>query len=58
MINVVNGKNNTYKAVRIVGETYNLLYTVWCTNEHELYDMVVRTVHSLAKGGKAVLTKA
>ncbi|KAF2450826.1 Arylsulphatase [Karstenula rhodostoma CBS 690.94] len=31
--------NNTYKAVRIIGERYNLLYTVWCTNEHELYDM-------------------
>ncbi|KAH4348839.1 arylsulfatase [Parastagonospora nodorum] len=35
----VNVPNNTYKAVRIIGERYNLLYTVWCTNEHELYDM-------------------
>ncbi|KAH8660228.1 alkaline-phosphatase-like protein [Xylariales sp. PMI_506] len=31
--------NNTYKAVRIVGHGYNLLYTVWCNNEHELYDL-------------------
>ncbi|PKS08523.1 hypothetical protein jhhlp_004908 [Lomentospora prolificans] len=31
--------NNTYKAIRVVGEGYNLYYSVWCTNEHELYDM-------------------
>ncbi|KAF3762219.1 Arylsulphatase [Cryphonectria parasitica EP155] len=31
--------NNTYKAVRIISDSYNLLYTVWCTNEHELYDL-------------------
>ncbi|RYN53297.1 Arylsulfatase [Alternaria tenuissima] len=31
--------NNTYKTVRVVGEEYDLAYTVWCTNEHELYDM-------------------
>ncbi|KAK7224561.1 hypothetical protein V2G26_012564 [Clonostachys chloroleuca] len=31
--------NNTYKALRVVGEGYNLYYSVWCTNEHELYDM-------------------
>jgi N-acetylglucosamine-6-sulfatase len=31
--------NNTYKTVRVVGEEYDLSYTVWCTNEHELYDM-------------------
>jgi N-acetylglucosamine-6-sulfatase len=31
--------NNTYKTVRVVGEQYDLSYTVWCTNEHELYDM-------------------
>ncbi|TEA13853.1 Arylsulfatase [Colletotrichum sidae] len=31
--------NNTYKALRVVGEGYNLYYAVWCTNEHELYDM-------------------
>ncbi|KAL4960097.1 sulfatase family protein [Aspergillus stella-maris] len=31
--------NNTYKTVRIIGENYNLAYTVWCSNEHELYDL-------------------
>ncbi|KAL4938463.1 hypothetical protein BDV06DRAFT_225995 [Aspergillus oleicola] len=31
--------NNTYKSVRIIGENYNLAYTVWCSNEHELYDL-------------------
>ncbi|PSR99254.1 alkaline-phosphatase-like protein [Coniella lustricola] len=31
--------NNTYKAVRILGESYNLYYSVWCNNEHELYDL-------------------
>ncbi|KAJ9616916.1 hypothetical protein H2200_000636 [Cladophialophora chaetospira] len=31
--------NHTYKALRIVGEGYDLLYTVWCSNEHELYDL-------------------
>lgn len=33
--------NNTYKAVRVISGSYNLLYTVWCTNEHELYDLTV-----------------
>lgn len=31
--------NNTYKALRLVGENYNLLYTVWCTGEREFYDL-------------------
>lgn len=31
--------NNTYKAVRIIGDEYDLYYAVWCTNEHELYDL-------------------
>ncbi|PWY78993.1 arylsulfatase [Aspergillus eucalypticola CBS 122712] len=31
--------NNTYKALRIRGSEYNLYYSVWCNNEHELYDM-------------------
>ncbi|KAL4999795.1 alkaline-phosphatase-like protein [Aspergillus recurvatus] len=31
--------NNTYKSVRIIGEGYNLYYSVWCNNEHELYDL-------------------
>lgn len=33
--------NHTYKALRVVGEDYNLLYTVWCSGEHELYDLTV-----------------
>ncbi|PVH95205.1 Arylsulphatase [Periconia macrospinosa] len=35
----VRGQNNTYKALRISGDQYNIMYSVWCTNEHELYDM-------------------
>ncbi|KAK5138261.1 hypothetical protein LTR08_003322 [Meristemomyces frigidus] len=31
--------NHTYKALRVVSEEYNLLYTVWCSGEHELYDL-------------------
>lgn len=33
--------NHTYKALRVVGEEYNLLYVVWCSGEHELYEMTV-----------------
>lgn len=36
--------NNTYKALRLIGESYNLYYSVWCTNETELYDMTVSTL--------------
>ncbi|CEJ87402.1 hypothetical protein VHEMI04403 [[Torrubiella] hemipterigena] len=32
-------QNNTYKALRVVSPSWNLYYSVWCTNEHELYDM-------------------
>jgi hypothetical protein len=32
-------ENNTYKAIRIFGPGYNLYYSIWCNNEHELYDM-------------------
>ncbi|KAE8154437.1 alkaline-phosphatase-like protein [Aspergillus avenaceus] len=32
-------RNNTYKALRVLGDGYNLYYSVWCTNEHELYDL-------------------
>ena len=32
---------NTYKSVRLIGKGYSLYYSVWCTNEHELYDMSV-----------------
>ncbi|KAF9094816.1 hypothetical protein BGX23_001531 [Mortierella sp. AD031] len=31
---------NTYKSVRLIGQGYNLLYTVWCTGEKEYYDLV------------------
>jgi hypothetical protein len=34
-------ENNTYKAIRIFGPGYNLYYSIWCNNEHELYDMSV-----------------
>ncbi|KAI1395936.1 Arylsulphatase [Hypoxylon fuscum] len=34
-------QNNTYKALRLSGPGYNLYYSVWCNNEHELYDMSV-----------------
>lgn len=33
--------NHTYKALRIESNDYSLLYTVWCSGEHELYDMIV-----------------
>ncbi|KAK9778990.1 hypothetical protein SCAR479_04226 [Seiridium cardinale] len=32
-------KNNTYKAIRLIGEGYNIYYSVWCNNEHEFYDI-------------------
>ena len=32
--------NHTYKALRVIGKDYSLLYTVWCSGEHELYDLV------------------
>jgi len=31
--------NNTYKALRIIGKDYNLYYSVWCNDEHELYNL-------------------
>ncbi|KAG0164068.1 hypothetical protein DFQ30_010563 [Apophysomyces sp. BC1015] len=30
---------NTYKTLRVISETYNWMYAVWCTGEHELYDL-------------------
>ncbi|KAF4434834.1 putative arylsulfatase [Fusarium austroafricanum] len=35
----INMPNNTYKGVRIVHEDYDLYYSAWCNNEHELYDL-------------------
>ncbi|KPM40234.1 Arylsulfatase [Neonectria ditissima] len=32
-------RNNTYKGVRIVHQNYDLYYSAWCNNEHELYDL-------------------
>ena len=32
-------ENNTYKAIRLVSDDFNVYYSVWCNNEHELYDM-------------------
>lgn len=34
-------QNNSYKSTRILSKEYNLYYAVWCTNEHELYDLSV-----------------
>ncbi|KAI1367536.1 alkaline-phosphatase-like protein [Xylaria arbuscula] len=33
--------HNTYKAIRLYSTEFSLYYSVWCTNEHELYDMTV-----------------
>ncbi|KAK8077180.1 arylsulfatase precursor [Apiospora saccharicola] len=38
-ISGISGVNGTYKALRLLGDGYDLSYTVWCTNEHELYDL-------------------
>ncbi|KAJ6179916.1 hypothetical protein N7519_010377 [Penicillium mononematosum] len=44
--------NNTYKAVRLFSTDYNLFYSVWCNNEHELYDLTTDPyqVHNLWTG--------
>ncbi|KAJ3066138.1 hypothetical protein HDU98_010542 [Podochytrium sp. JEL0797] len=34
------GEENTYRSVRVVGNGYSYLYTVWCTGLRELYDNV------------------
>ncbi|KAH8678465.1 arylsulfatase precursor [Xylariales sp. PMI_506] len=47
------GINNTYKALRIIGEGYNLFYMVWCTNEHELYDMTNDPVQMINLYGRS-----
>ena len=38
-ITVAGESNNTYKGLRLVTEDYAFYYAVWCTNEHELYNM-------------------
>jgi N-acetylglucosamine-6-sulfatase len=34
-------RNNTYKALRLIGDGYSLYYAVWCSGEREFYDVVV-----------------
>lgn len=41
--------NNTYKSVRLLGDGYNLYYSVWCNNEHELYDLSVGQTPCMAE---------
>ena len=31
--------NNTYKGLRVYSPKYNLYYSVWCNNVHQLYDI-------------------
>jgi N-acetylglucosamine-6-sulfatase len=33
--------NFTYTSVRLLSDEYNMYYSVWCTGEHELYDLNV-----------------
>lgn len=39
MYNMFEYVNHTYKALRVIGEGYNVMYNVWCTGDHELYDV-------------------
>ena len=32
---------NTYKALRVIAQDYNLYYSIWCSGDHEVYDMIV-----------------
>lgn len=32
-------EHNTYKAIRLISPDFNVYYSIWCNNEHELYDM-------------------
>ncbi|KAJ2749048.1 hypothetical protein GGI19_005855 [Coemansia pectinata] len=34
-------KKNSYKALRLISQKHDLYYSVWCTHEHEFYDMKV-----------------
>ncbi|ORY39353.1 Arylsulphatase [Rhizoclosmatium globosum] len=36
---IAHSEENIYRSVRIVSEEYSYLYTVWCTDHHELYDL-------------------
>ncbi|KAF7187110.1 Arylsulfatase [Pseudocercospora fuligena] len=35
----ITARNNTYKALRLIGDGYNLLYAVWCTGDKQYYDL-------------------
>lgn len=39
---------NTYKSMRVIGSGYNLYYSVWCTNEHELYVGISSNLFSIS----------
>lgn len=39
--NGLQSRINTYKALRVIGQGYNLYYSVWCEGDHEIYDMTV-----------------
>lgn len=48
-------KNNTYKTMRIVSDTYAYVYSSWCTGDTELYDSVhdPYELHNLAESADA-----
>ncbi|KAI0110567.1 Arylsulphatase [Hypoxylon sp. NC0597] len=52
--------NNTYKALRVIGKSYNLHYQVWCNNEKELHDLktdpgqMVNILHPDEKAPKTI----
>ncbi|KAJ3289565.1 hypothetical protein HDU79_003919 [Rhizoclosmatium sp. JEL0117] len=39
LFDIENINENVYRSVRIVSEEYSYLYTVWCTDHYELYDL-------------------
>jgi hypothetical protein len=45
-------ENNTYKGLRLVGKRFNLYYSVWCNNVHQLYDLNTDPgqLHNLLEG--------
>ncbi|KIX03915.1 uncharacterized protein Z518_07468 [Rhinocladiella mackenziei CBS 650.93] len=49
--------NHTYKALRLMGRGYDLYYSVWCTGEHELYDMNIDPyqIHNLYSSNQSSL---
>ncbi|KAK4652594.1 hypothetical protein QC762_208050 [Podospora pseudocomata] len=56
--------NNTYKSLRVIDvkkNDYNFYYSIWCNNEHELYDMktdpyqMTNLLHPTAKPPKTIL---